>query len=87
MIRPVPCKECSGMVRVSQEEIAKILKYVIETTNVKVASDELYLSRLTACGECTNLEFGTTCRYSGYLVQVKAKIEGEHCPNPGQPKW
>lgn len=83
----LPCPDCSGTVRVPPGEVAKILRVVIETRHASVVCDEEYQKRMDICKECANLEFGTTCRYCGYLVEIKARLYGEYCPNPGQRKW
>ncbi|TCL74125.1 hypothetical protein EDC14_100461 [Hydrogenispora ethanolica] len=86
-MRIVPCKDCSGTIAVTPEKIANILRYVIEKKKVKTVADEAYQSRLAICSRCPDLSFGTTCRHCGCLVQVRAKIDGESCPNPGQARW
>ncbi len=83
----LPCPDCSGTVRVPPEEVSKILKIIIETRHVEVADDVEYKKRMDICKECENLEFGTTCLYCGYLVEIRARILGEYCPKPGNRKW
>ena len=83
----LPCPDCGGTVRVPPEEVAKILRIIIETGHVEVAEDEEYKKRLDICKECASLEFGTTCLYCGYLVEIRARILKEYCPNPGYRKW
>jgi len=46
-----------------------------------------YERRLACCRDCASLQFGSTCRHCGCLVHVRARIEGKHCPRPGNPVW
>jgi len=58
-----------------------------EGKNVKLVNQEEYHSRLEICKQCQYLDYGTTCRLCGCLVQIKAKLAGAQCPYPYQPRW
>ncbi|MBM7582589.1 hypothetical protein JOD02_001446 [Caldicoprobacter guelmensis] len=81
------CKGCSATVRLSQHEIEEIFGETLKIRNVKLVTQEEYNARLEICRQCTYLDYGTTCRLCGCLVQIKAKLKGARCPYPYQPKW
>lgn len=81
------CKGCSGNVRMTSEEIKR--KYVdpLKLNPGRVVGDEEYHRRLSICHNCPSLEYGTTCRHCGCLVQVKALLADSRCPYPYQSQW
>ncbi|MGF9701040.1 MULTISPECIES: DUF6171 family protein [Paenibacillus] len=52
-----------------------------------VVPDEEYAQRLSSCADCPALQYGTTCRYCGCLVQVRAKLVESTCPFPYESRW
>lgn len=52
-----------------------------------IVSDEVYASRLKICGNCSSLQYGTTCVHSGCIVRYRAKFKNKSCPFAGKPKW
>jgi len=81
------CKGCSASVRLTKEEIDKIFGKMPGISRVKTADEDTYQKRLAVCAECSSLEYGTTCRHCGCIVQIKAKLASSVCPYPGKPKW
>ncbi|GLX66226.1 DUF6171 family protein [Paenibacillus glycanilyticus] len=73
------CKGCSADVRVTDEQIQRLLSKLKPEVCV---SDALYAKRLDACGSCASLSYGTTCMHCGCLVQVRAKLKDKGCPHP-----
>lgn len=82
-----PCSNCSFPVEVSAEDIRQVLDDMVLIRHRKLAAPETAAARLSLCFRCDMLGPGATCRHSGGLVEVKAKLEGERCPYPNQPKW
>jgi len=81
------CKGCQGKVRLSKEEIEKIFGETVKVKDVKLATEEVYALRLRICSACDSLQYGTTCKFCGCLVPVKAKLLHAKCPYPYDPKW
>jgi len=81
------CKGCRENVRMTPDEIDE--KYVkpLKLQNKGVVSEEIYRYRLSVCMSCQGLEYKTTCRYCGCLVQIKARLISAKCSFPYQPKW
>lgn len=79
------CKGCSGNVIIKKEEVDRILsKHLPDNL---IVSDEIYKKRLEACQDCPSFVYGTTCSYSGCLVEYRAKFTSKNCPNPAGAKW
>jgi hypothetical protein len=81
------CKACEALVPITDEEISAIFGKVTNVRNIKLASERLYTERLAFCEACPGLVGGTTCKYCGCFVQIKAKLAAAKCPAPGRPLW
>ncbi len=81
------CKGCGATVRLSDEEVDRILADYLRDHSADLAGDATYDGRLAACGACDDLQYGTTCRHCGCLVPVLAKLADKRCPRPGNPLW
>ena len=81
------CKGCKESVRISETAIEKELNKLKKEKNVNMVEEETYQKRLNLCRNCSALQYGTTCKYCGCIVQIKAKIKGASCPFPGDSKW
>lgn len=81
------CKGCSTSVRLSPEEIRKLFGDTLRVKDIKVVSEEEYQKRLVHCQTCTSLQYGTTCKHCGCLVEIRAKLAASKCPYPYAPKW
>ncbi|MCE5197763.1 MAG: DUF6171 family protein [Armatimonadota bacterium] len=81
------CKGCRASVRVSEESIKKLLEDILRDGSLTLASEDDYIARLSHCRDCPNLDYGTTCRFCGCLVPIRARISEKHCPDPGEAKW
>ncbi|MFP7469386.1 DUF6171 family protein [Niallia taxi] len=86
MMQKNECKGCVESVIVSEEVIEELLKEAAETPE-KLVLDSVYQERLSICRDCTSLQYGTTCAYSGCIVRYRAKFKRKACPNIGNPKW
>lgn len=75
------CKGCSADVRVTDEQIRRLISKINPDACV---TDELYEKRLAACGACASMAYDTTCMHCGCLVQVRAKLKDKGCPHPQQ---
>ncbi|GIN70653.1 hypothetical protein J14TS2_11280 [Bacillus sp. J14TS2] len=80
------CKGCTESVIVSNELVEDLLLDA-EKKGIKMVSPKSYQERLRHCQTCPALQYGTTCKYSGGLVQYKAKILSGTCPCPAGSKW
>ena len=54
----------------------------MKVKNVKLVTEEEYNNRLEKCRSCDHLEYGTTCKFCGCIIQIKAKLAGARCPYP-----
>ncbi|WP_211746656.1 DUF6171 family protein [Paenibacillus sp. Marseille-Q4541] len=88
------CKGCTASVHVSESQLAS-LEYEA-SLNSSALSDgsmsaqaiqELYKERLAICRTCDGFKYGTTCKYCGCLIPLKAKVADATCPYPFEPKW
>ncbi|MCK9860104.1 DUF6171 family protein [Paenibacillus sp. ATY16] len=75
------CKGCSADVRVTEEQIQRLISKIKPDACV---TDELYAKRLAACEGCASMAYDTTCMHCGCLVQVRAKLKDKGCPHPQQ---
>ena len=74
------CKGCSASVRLSSEEIKKLFGETLRIKDIKVVTEEEYHQRLTHCKTCSSLQYGTTCKHCGCLVEIRAKLSASGCP-------
>jgi len=81
------CKGCTASVHMTEEEIASIFGQTMRIRNVKLVSEEEYARRMEACRACGAFQFGTTCRWCGCLMAVKAKLAAARCPAPEGSRW
>lgn len=79
------CKGCMESVHVTPGKLQRLVE--IATRGRERAADEVYAQRMEQCARCPGLQYGTTCRYCGCLVAVKARLLDSVCPNPMFPKW
>ncbi|MGG1554214.1 DUF6171 family protein [Paenibacillus ferrarius] len=81
------CKGCTATVHVTPEEIAKLFGETLRVRNLKLTTEVEYEKRMAACRSCSDYQFGTTCRWCGCLMDVKAKLSAARCPSPQGSKW
>lgn len=81
------CKGCSATVHVTAEEITKLFGETLRVKNIKLTTDMEYERRLTECRTCEAFQFGTTCRWCGCLMDIKAKLTAARCPDPSGSRW
>ena len=81
------CPGCQGTVWVDEAEIRKIFNEKIAVTKVKLATADVFEERMAICARCSSLDYGTTCRHCGCIVQIKARLAGAYCPHPAGRKW
>ena len=81
------CKACEALVPITEEEIASIFGKLTGLRDIKLVSEQLFAERLAICGACPDLIGGTTCKYCGCFVGVRAKLAASKCAVPYRPKW
>jgi hypothetical protein len=74
------CKGCRGTVRLAQGEVQRLLAEYLRGSEAQVVDEETYARRMAVCGECEDLQYGTTCRHCGCLVAIRAKLADKACP-------
>ncbi|HUT25328.1 MAG TPA: hypothetical protein VM492_13370 [Sumerlaeia bacterium] len=82
-----PCKGCGVSVRLSAEQIEKILAEYLREHPGELVADGVCRSRLDLCRSCPDLQYGTTCRHCGCLVPVMARLAAGRCPRPSGGRW
>jgi hypothetical protein len=82
-----PCKGCTANVRLRADEVERLLREYLETHSGRPVPDSVYEERLAICRTCSALQYGTTCRHCGCLVQILARLADRCCPRPGGRKW
>ncbi|MEK3705675.1 DUF6171 family protein [Paenibacillus sp. FSL R7-0198] len=87
MKRQEPCKGCDDQydVKISDAKMARLVE--IASRSRETVQDEEYERRLSICSACPGLQYGTTCRHCGCLVQVRAKLSESTCPFPYESQW
>jgi hypothetical protein len=81
------CKGCRATVRLRPDEVERIVGEYLREHGGARADEGLYRERLAACRACADLDYGTTCRHCGCLVELRARLAGNHCPRPGAAAW
>jgi hypothetical protein len=82
------CKGCSATVWHSFENVKEGIEDYLKTIDSEQrVSDDLYQKRLSQCIECDGLYYGSTCRFCGCFVQIRALKKSTDCPNPEGSKW
>ncbi|WP_223199821.1 DUF6171 family protein [Paenibacillus sp. 37] len=71
--------------KISDAKMAKLVE--IASRSRPTVQDEEYERRLSICSACPGLQYGTTCRHCGCLVQVRAKLSESTCPFPYESQW
>ncbi|WP_306432983.1 DUF6171 family protein [Paenibacillus sp. J23TS9] len=79
------CKGCMESVQISSEKLERLVE--IATRGRESVPDEEYARRMEQCQQCPGLQYGTTCRYCGCLIAVRARLQDSVCPFPLVPKW
>ncbi|GGH72269.1 hypothetical protein GCM10008014_58460 [Paenibacillus silvae] len=85
--RNEPCKGCDRQydIHISDAKMARLVE--IASRSRTTVGDEEYERRLAICLACPDLQYGTTCRHCGCLVQVRAKLAESTCPYPYASQW
>ncbi|MGN0182584.1 MAG: DUF6171 family protein [Candidatus Ornithomonoglobus sp.] len=81
------CKRCGLKTVLSQEDIARMVNEVRSMKGMRFVEDEEYKRRISICGECEKLEYGSTCALCGCVMQVRAMLADGKCPFPKNRKW
>lgn len=81
------CKGCAASVQLSSAEIAALFGETLRVRKAKLTDADTYERRLAACHSCDAFQFGTTCRWCGCLMSIKAKLSAARCPAPGGSRW
>lgn len=80
------CFACNGNVHITDEEIEKEIKRVIDS-GVPLTKRDQYEKRLKVCNSCEQLRYGTTCMNCGCIVRVRALNALRICPYSSGSKW
>ena len=86
MGQPQGCPGCGVSVRMKAGELERVIADYFRDHKPELASDEEAEERLALCGTCPDLQYGSTCRHCGCLVEVRARLKGYSCPSPA-PRW
>ncbi|MDI6617293.1 MAG: DUF6171 family protein [Clostridiales bacterium] len=81
------CRGCNLSVRVSPEDIEKMVDEIISSKNFNIISGEEYTKRLEQCKCCKYMEYDTTCSQCGCIVQIRALLKDKDCPYPSTSRW
>ncbi|MDP4097247.1 DUF6171 family protein [Paenibacillus sp. P96] len=81
------CKGCTATVHISEEEIQKLFGHVARIRSVKLTTEAEYERRMQTCRACEAFQLGTTCRWCGCLMEIKAKLQASTCPAPAGSRW
>lgn len=80
------CKGCSATVRLTPAEAEAAFTRLNMPRN-RIADEAEYGRRMALCLSCEDFEYGTTCRYCGCLMQVRARLAPDGCPHPAGSRW
>jgi hypothetical protein len=81
------CKGCRATVRLRRQDVERIAAEYLRDHPGALAAEAVYQERLARCRTCADLEYSTTCRHCGCLVDVRARLTDKRCPRPGHPAW
>jgi hypothetical protein len=84
--QPTACPGCGVSVRMSPGEVERVIAEYFRGHAPELASGEESSRRLALCGICPDLQYGSTCRHCGCLVELRARLAGYSCPAPA-PRW
>ena len=80
------CKGCTASVHLSADDMETLFGKM-NVKEVKVVDESQYEQRILACQGCEAFQFGTTCRWCGCLMHIKAKLQAAYCPAPDGSRW
>jgi DNA invertase Pin-like site-specific DNA recombinase len=81
------CKGCRESVKVSREQIQKMLSEIEENNSFGLVEEVEYLNRLNQCSKCKYIQYENTCTQCGCIVQIRARLASGTCPYPGISRW
>lgn len=81
------CKGCRASVRLKTGEVERILAEYLRSHPQPLADATLWQQRLARCRSCPDLDYGTTCRHCGCLVEVRVRLADRTCPRIGKLAW
>jgi len=81
------CEGCRATVRLRRRDVDRIIREYLRDHPGTLAAEAVYQERLASCRACADLEYGTTCRHCGCLVELRARLADKRCPRPGRPAW
>jgi hypothetical protein len=80
------CPGCGLSVRLSKGELERLIAEYFRGAAPELASEAEAGRRLSLCASCPDLQYGSTCRHCGCLVEVRTRLAGRACPAP-EPRW
>jgi hypothetical protein len=85
--RDVPgCPGCGLSVRLSRGELERLIAEYFRGGTPELVPGAEAEARLAICVSCPDLQYGSTCRHCGCLVEVRVRLAGRACPAP-EPRW
>ncbi|WP_082652051.1 DUF6171 family protein [Gorillibacterium timonense] len=82
-----PCKGCRETVRPSSERIAALVEKIRKQSDRVLVTEEEYNKRLALCRSCESLQYDSTCKHCGCLVEIRSLQQESDCPYPFASKW
>jgi hypothetical protein len=79
---PQECPGCSRSVHLKAGERERIIAEYFKGSPPPLADPGECARRLALCADCPDLLYGSTCRFCGCLVEVRARIRDQGCPSP-----
>ncbi|WP_078497852.1 DUF6171 family protein [Paenibacillus selenitireducens] len=64
-----------------------MFRNTVQDVDLPLVTVEEYEIRIEHCRHCEALQYGTTCKYCGCIVEIKSKLQHAKCPYPYAPKW
>ncbi|MBQ7876161.1 MAG: hypothetical protein IJ316_02615 [Clostridia bacterium] len=75
----VVCKACQYTSAIHKETIEKELLR-LKASQMPMADDSLYETRLKVCSDCNHLDISGTCMMCGCYVMLRSALKDNKCP-------
>ncbi len=80
------CKKCLLLEAGENVTYDEIMAYISTIDQSDMVDNSIYEQRLAFCKECEQLISGM-CRKCGCYVEIRARMNDQHCPNYDNRKW
>lgn len=82
------CKGCNRSPILSDEKIERMVTLAVQGKEPhELTPADMLEKRLAACMSCPSLQFGTTCKHCGCMVQIRTRLLSSYCPSPYGSQW